>query len=185
VTILQAARSAVRLRNVRLAVKPTHPSVQLVPGCYFSGVNRPVCEVDHPPPSNAEVKNVWSYTSAHLTCLRGMQRYFTFIYSYVILSSRRLSVICARRIHEAHFTHLPERSYFIVQLCVLHTPYTTEQGALEASRFSASQEIQLCVQLSRLQLYQESFQNFYCFQNCSNCVAVKKTSQTVMASIYL
>jgi hypothetical protein len=32
-------------------------------GVSFSGVKRPGCEADHSPPSSAEVKNAWSYTS--------------------------------------------------------------------------------------------------------------------------
>jgi hypothetical protein len=27
------------------------------------GVNQPVCKADHSPPSSADVKNAWSYTS--------------------------------------------------------------------------------------------------------------------------
>jgi hypothetical protein len=30
---------------------------------FFSGVKRPGREADHSPPSSAEVKNAWSYTS--------------------------------------------------------------------------------------------------------------------------
>jgi len=32
----------------------------------------PECEADHSPPSNAEVKNAWIYTSTPLTRLRGV-----------------------------------------------------------------------------------------------------------------
>ena len=40
----------------------------------LSGVKWPGCDVDHSPPSNAEVKNEWSYTSAHHICLHGVDR---------------------------------------------------------------------------------------------------------------
>ena len=42
-------------------------------GFLFSRIERPDCEFDHSPPSNAEVTNVWSYTyiSALPTCLHG------------------------------------------------------------------------------------------------------------------
>jgi len=34
-----------------------------LPGALFLGVKRPGHEADHSPPSSAEVKNAWSYTS--------------------------------------------------------------------------------------------------------------------------
>jgi len=36
------------------------------------GVKRSVREADNSPPSNAEIKNVWSYTSAPPKSLRGV-----------------------------------------------------------------------------------------------------------------
>jgi hypothetical protein len=42
---------------------PTQPPIQWVPGALSLGAKRPWCEADHLPPSSAEVKNVWSYTS--------------------------------------------------------------------------------------------------------------------------
>jgi hypothetical protein len=47
----------------RLTLGPTQPSIQEVPGAVSLGVKRPGHEADHSPPSSAEVKNVWSYTS--------------------------------------------------------------------------------------------------------------------------
>jgi hypothetical protein len=47
----------------RPALGPTQPPVQLVPGALSLGVKRPGREHDHSPPSSAEVKNAWSYTS--------------------------------------------------------------------------------------------------------------------------
>jgi hypothetical protein len=46
-------------KTSRPAVGPTQPPFQRVPG-----VTRPGHEVNHSPPSSAEVKNEWSYTSA-------------------------------------------------------------------------------------------------------------------------
>jgi hypothetical protein len=41
-----------------------HPaSYPMGTGGSFPGVKQPGCEADHSPPSNAEVKNAWSYTS--------------------------------------------------------------------------------------------------------------------------
>jgi hypothetical protein len=41
----------------------TQPHIQWVPGTPFLGVKRPGHEADHSPPSSADVKNAWSYTS--------------------------------------------------------------------------------------------------------------------------
>jgi hypothetical protein len=41
-----------------------HPaSYPIGTGIYFPGGKAAGCEVEHSPPSSAEVKNVWSYTS--------------------------------------------------------------------------------------------------------------------------
>jgi hypothetical protein len=47
----------------RPALGTTQPPIQWVPAAFFLGLKRPVCEADHSPPSSAEVKNAWSYTS--------------------------------------------------------------------------------------------------------------------------
>jgi hypothetical protein len=44
----------------------TESPIQWVFGCLSQEVKWPVCETDHSPPSSAEVKNVWSYTSTPL-----------------------------------------------------------------------------------------------------------------------
>ena len=44
----------------------------------FPGVKLPGCEDDHLPPSGADVKNEWSFTSAPPICLHGVDRDFTF-----------------------------------------------------------------------------------------------------------
>jgi len=45
----------------RPALGPTQPPIQWVPG-FFPGGNRPGSDVDHPPPSSAEIKErVWLY----------------------------------------------------------------------------------------------------------------------------
>jgi hypothetical protein len=45
------------------ALEPTQPPIQWVPEALSLGVKRPGREADHSPPSSAEVKNVWRYTS--------------------------------------------------------------------------------------------------------------------------
>jgi hypothetical protein len=48
----------------RTALEPTQPPVQWVPWEALSlGVKRLGREADHSPPSTAEVKNAWNYTS--------------------------------------------------------------------------------------------------------------------------
>jgi len=42
---------------------PTQPPIQWVSGAISLGVKPPGSEADHSPPSSAEVKNAWSYTS--------------------------------------------------------------------------------------------------------------------------
>jgi hypothetical protein len=45
------------------ALRPTQPPIQRVPGALFPGIKRPGREADHSPPSSADVKNAWNYTS--------------------------------------------------------------------------------------------------------------------------
>jgi hypothetical protein len=47
----------------RTALGPTQPPIQWVSEALYLGVKWPGREVDHSPPSSAEVKNAWSYTS--------------------------------------------------------------------------------------------------------------------------
>jgi hypothetical protein len=47
----------------RPALGLTQPPVQWVPGALLLGTKWPRREADHSPPSSAEVKNAWSYTS--------------------------------------------------------------------------------------------------------------------------
>jgi hypothetical protein len=47
----------------RTALGPTQPPIQWVSGALSLGVKRSGHEADHSPPSSAEVKNSWSYTS--------------------------------------------------------------------------------------------------------------------------
>jgi hypothetical protein len=56
----------------RLALGPTLPPIHWVPGALSLGVKRPGRDADHSPPSNSEVKNVWSYTSTPPIHLRGV-----------------------------------------------------------------------------------------------------------------
>jgi hypothetical protein len=56
----------------RTALGPTQPPIQWVPGALSLGVKWPGCEADHSPPSSAEAKNAWSYTSTPPIRLHGV-----------------------------------------------------------------------------------------------------------------
>jgi hypothetical protein len=51
---------------------PTQPPIQWVPGALSRGIKRTGPEADHSPPSRAEVKNAWSYTSTLPIRLHGV-----------------------------------------------------------------------------------------------------------------
>jgi hypothetical protein len=53
--------------------EPIQPPIQWVPAFLLGGYNRSRREAIHSPPSSAEVKNEWSYTSSPL-CLHGLDR---------------------------------------------------------------------------------------------------------------
>jgi hypothetical protein len=46
----------------RIALGPTQPPIELVPGVPTPGLKLPGCEDDHSLPCSAQVKNAWSYT---------------------------------------------------------------------------------------------------------------------------
>jgi hypothetical protein len=56
----------------RMALGPTQPPIQWVSGAPSLAVKRPGREADHSPPSSAEVKNAYSYTSTLPIHLHGM-----------------------------------------------------------------------------------------------------------------
>jgi hypothetical protein len=69
------------------ALRPTQPPIQWVAGALSLGVKRPGREVNHSPPSSAEVKNEWSYTSTSqyvsmALCLVKHRDNFTFTFTF-------------------------------------------------------------------------------------------------------
>jgi hypothetical protein len=56
----------------RLALGPTQPPIQCIPGALSLGVKWLGCEADHSPPSSAEVKNAWGCTPIPPIHLHGM-----------------------------------------------------------------------------------------------------------------
>jgi hypothetical protein len=68
----------------RTALGTTQPPIQWVPGALSLGVKRPGREVDNSLPSNAKIKNAWSYTSTPqyvfmAWCLVKQRDSFTFL----------------------------------------------------------------------------------------------------------
>jgi hypothetical protein len=71
----------------RLALGPTQPPIQWVPGTVSLGVKPPRREANHSPPSSTEVKNEWSYTSTlqYIFMARCLVKYkdnFTFTFTF-------------------------------------------------------------------------------------------------------
>jgi hypothetical protein len=56
----------------RLALRPTEPHIQWVLRVLTMEVKQAGHEADHSPPSSAEVKNVWNYTSIPLMHLNSV-----------------------------------------------------------------------------------------------------------------
>jgi hypothetical protein len=78
----------------RPAQGPTQPSILWVPGVFSLGVKRLGREADHSPPSSAEVKKAWNYTSTSPVRLyvvvfsyEKRRDNFTFILPYIISGS--------------------------------------------------------------------------------------------------
>jgi hypothetical protein len=63
VRVLEGGKNFHFSMSPRPALGPTHPPIQRVPGALSPGVKRPGHEADHLPPTNAEVKKTWVYTS--------------------------------------------------------------------------------------------------------------------------
>jgi hypothetical protein len=51
---------------------PIQPTIKWITGALSPGVKRPDRESNHSPPSRAEVKNAWSYTSTPPMCLHSV-----------------------------------------------------------------------------------------------------------------
>ena len=71
--ILRGARDYSLLQNLQTVSASSQPPSQWVPGS-LRGQRRPEREVNHSPPSSAQVKNEWSCTSTLAICLRGLGR---------------------------------------------------------------------------------------------------------------
>jgi hypothetical protein len=50
-------------KSSRLVLWPIQPPIQWLLGALSMGVKQPGREADHPPPTCAEVRNTWIYTS--------------------------------------------------------------------------------------------------------------------------
>jgi len=56
----------------RPVLGPTQPPIHWVQGTLMLGLKQRGWEADHSPPSSADIKNAWSYTSTPPICLHGM-----------------------------------------------------------------------------------------------------------------
>jgi hypothetical protein len=79
--------------SFRPALGPIQPPIQRVPGALSSVVKRSGREADHSPPTSAEVKKMWVYTSIHKPswCSAYLVKYrdnFTFTYSWTLFHQR-------------------------------------------------------------------------------------------------
>jgi hypothetical protein len=66
----------------RMALGPTQPPIQWVPGDHSLGVKLPRHEADHSPPSKAEVKNPLPQYAFMVWCLVKHRNNFTFTLLY-------------------------------------------------------------------------------------------------------
>jgi hypothetical protein len=57
-----------------LALGLTQPPLQWIAGVLSLGVKREVPEFGHSPPSSAEIKNEWSYSSTFPVCFPGVYK---------------------------------------------------------------------------------------------------------------
>jgi hypothetical protein len=71
---LRAGQSGVRIPTTesRSVLGPTQPPIQWLPRVLYLGVKWPGREAVQSPPSGAEVKNAWSYTSTPPIRLHGV-----------------------------------------------------------------------------------------------------------------
>ena len=100
------------------------PSFPCVPEIISPGIKWPERQVDHSPPSGAEVRNEWSYTSTPLLYLNGVERenitsYFTLISSwmqfvFVSVVSKHLNFATFAEFYSFHI---------VVLSCILFTRY--------------------------------------------------------------
>jgi hypothetical protein len=84
-----------------MALGPTQPPIQWVPGALYLGVKRPVREADHSPPSSAEVKE-WvelylpspSTPSWHSALLKHRGNFtFTFTFYSFVIDGVQISIL--------------------------------------------------------------------------------------------
>jgi len=87
----------------------------------FTGIKRPTREGDHSPPSTAEVKNEWSYTSAPPLRLHGADRgnhTFPYLHFYVflLLTVRlRIKFYMKSRRHGVRFRNVPCKTKYLLR----------------------------------------------------------------------
>jgi hypothetical protein len=108
-------------KNITFSIQPP---IQWIPGAPALEVKRPGRESDHAPPSSAEVKNAWSYTSTppirlHGVVLSSAQRQL-YLYIYEFNNSNNTCGLVPAQI-SAHYPLSFQRFY--VRECIQKFPY--------------------------------------------------------------
>jgi hypothetical protein len=88
----------------RMALGPTQPPIQWVPGFLSLRVKRPGREADHSPPSSTEVKNAWNYTSTPQYAFMGwclVKHRDNFTFPYLYAKNNRVNLNLASRTSES------------------------------------------------------------------------------------
>jgi hypothetical protein len=95
VRILVGVRDFSLLQNLQIGSGAQPDSCSLGTGVLSQDVKRLWHEVNHSPPSSAEVKNEWSYTSAYTRCLPGVEREnITFVCKVIVILHDNFRILC-------------------------------------------------------------------------------------------
>jgi hypothetical protein len=86
----------------RPTLELTQLPIQWVPGALSLEIKRPGREADHSPPSSAEVKNAWSYTSAFMAWCSVEAQGSLYLYLYVCQRAMKHLIRIAQVTQQVH-----------------------------------------------------------------------------------